>query len=163
MAERWDGKAWHLQSMPEPARVTQLTAVSCPGAHACTAVGYQSTGNGDAQPLAETWNGTTWHILPVPLTHGSPGGILAAVSCTSARACTATGANFSATRPVLAERWSGRTWRVQPAPSPANSGTSTEQVDLNGVSCTSATACTATGAYAPRHPPGLLPRDLGRQ
>jgi hypothetical protein len=71
------------------------------------------------------------------------------VSCTSARACTATGANFSATGPTLAVRWDGTRWRVQHTPSPANSGTSHEEVALNGVSCASATACTATGAYAP--------------
>ena len=90
----------------------------------------------------------TWHIQAVPLPHGSPGGILTAVSCTSPRACTATGANFS-TGPTLAERWNGTRWRVQPTPYPANSGTSHQEVELNAVSCASATACTASGEYAP--------------
>ena len=40
-------------------------------------------------------------------------------------------------------------WRVQPTPNPPNFGTSREQVALNGVSCASATVCTATGQYAP--------------
>jgi hypothetical protein len=99
--------------------------------------------------LAEAWNGTGWHIQVVPLPHGSPGGILAAVSCTSPRACTATGANFSTTGPTLAARWNGTTWRVQPTPYPANSSTSQQEPELNGVSCAAATACTASGAYAP--------------
>jgi hypothetical protein len=54
-----------------------------------------------------------------------------------------------AARPTLAERWNGTRWRVQPTPYPANSSTSHQEVELNGVSCASARACTATGAYAP--------------
>jgi hypothetical protein len=149
VAERWNGTAWRIQPIPRPAKVTPLFGVSCPAARACTAVGYQNNGTGDAQPLAEAWNGTSWHVQAVPLPHGAPGGILVAVSCTLPSACTATGANFSTTGPTLAERWNGTSWRVQPTPSPANFGTSREEVTLNGVSCTSATACTATGAYAP--------------
>ena len=149
VAERWNGKAWRIQPIPRPAKVTQLFGVSCPAARACTAVGYQNSGTGDARPLAEAWNGTTWHVQAVPLPPGAPGGILTAVSCTSPRACTATGTNFSTTGPTLAERWNGTHWRVQPTPNPANSGTSREEVELNGVSCTSATACTASGKYSP--------------
>jgi hypothetical protein len=130
--------------------------VSCGTARACTAVGF-STGTGGTRPVAEAWNGTTWRIQAVPLPHGSPGGILGAVSCTSPRACTATGANFSRTGPTLAERWNGTRWRVQPTPYPANSGTSRREVELNGVSCASATACSASGAYAPGgHPAYFL-------
>lgn len=146
LAERWNGKAWRIQALPRPA-TTQLYGLSCSTAHACTAVGYYFGARG-TRPLAEAWNGTSWHIQAVPLPHGSPGGILAAVSCTSPRACTATGANFSA-RPTLAERWNGMRWRVQPTPYPANAGVSHQQVELNGVSCASAGACTASGAYAP--------------
>jgi hypothetical protein len=147
VAERWNGKAWRLQALPKSAS-TEFFGVSCSAAHACTAVGYH-TGTAGARPLAEAWNGTRWHIRAVPLPPGSPGGILAAVSCTSPRACTATGANFSPTGPTLAERWNGTRWRVQPTPYPANSSTSHQEVELNGVSCASARACTATGAYAP--------------
>jgi hypothetical protein len=149
VAERWNGKAWRLQPIPRPAKVTQLFGVSCPAARACTAVGYQNTGTGDAQPLAEAWNGTKWHVQAVPLPHKAPGGALSAVSCTSPSACTATGTNFSTTGPTLAERWNGTNWRIQPTPNPANFTTSREEVALNGVSCTSATACTASGKYAP--------------
>jgi hypothetical protein len=70
------------------------------------------------------------------------------VSCTSPRACTATGANFSNTGPTLAVRWNGTRWGVQRTPTP-NFSTSHEEPALNAVSCSSATACTATGAYAP--------------
>ena len=159
VAERWNGARWVIQPTPRPAGAasTQFTGVSCATARACTAVGYQDKGSAGTRPLAETWNGTRWHIQVVPLPHGSPGGILAAVSCTSPRACTATGANFSTTGPTLAARWNGTSWRIQHTPSPANSGTSQQQPELNGVSCASATACTASGAYAPDgHPAYFL-------
>jgi hypothetical protein len=149
VAERWNGTTWRIQRIPRPAKVTQLFGVSCPTVRACTTVGYQNTGTGDAQPLAETWNGATWHVQPVPLPHKAPGGALSAVSCTSPSACTATGGNFSTTGPTLAERWNGSVWRVQSTPNPPNFTTSPEEVTLNGVSCTSVRACTATGQYAP--------------
>jgi hypothetical protein len=149
MAERWNGKAWRIQPLPRPAKVTQLFGVSCPAARACTAVGFQNSGTGDAQPLAEAWNGTRWQVQAVPLPRKAPGGALSAVSCTTPSACTATGTNFSTTGPTLAERWNGKHWRVQPTPNPANFTTSMGEVALNGVSCTSATACTASGKYSP--------------
>jgi hypothetical protein len=151
VAARWNGARWAIQPVPRPAGAasTQFLGVSCAAARACTAVGYQDKGSAGTRPFAEAWNGTRWHSQAVPLPRGAPGGILAAVSCTSPHACTAAGASFSATSPTLAERWNGRRWRVQPTPFPANSNTSREEVQLNGVSCASATACNATGAYAP--------------
>ena len=149
VAERWNGSTWRIQPIPRPAKITQLFGVSCPAARACTAVGYQNTGTGDARPLAEAWNGTRWHVQAVPLPRKAPGGALSAVSCTAPSACTATGTNFSTTGPTLAERWNGTSWRVQPTPNPPNFTTSMGQVELNGVSCTSATACTASGKYSP--------------
>ena len=151
MAARWNGSRWAIQSVPRPAGASSddLTGVSCSAARACTAVGYQDDGSAGTRLFAAAWNGTTWHIQTVPLPHASPGGMLAAVSCTSPRACTATGANFTGTAPTLAVRWNGTHWRVQPTPNPPNVSTSREEVTLNAVSCTSATACTATGRYAP--------------
>jgi hypothetical protein len=43
---------------------------------------------------------------------------------------------------TLAERWNGRTWRIVPTFKPAPAG---PNAALNGVACTSATACTAVG------------------
>jgi hypothetical protein len=74
---------------------------------------------------------------------------LSAVSCTSPHACTATGTDFGATHPTLAERWNGTRWRVQATPSPANFQQSASAIALDGVSCTSATACAASGEYSP--------------
>jgi hypothetical protein len=149
LAERWNGSAWRPQTVRHPVKRTWLLGVSCSAARACTAVGYQNSGSGDAQPLTETWNGSTWRVHSVPLPASEPGGALSAVSCTAASACTATGSNFGGTAPTLAVRWNGTRWRVQPTPSPANFRTSFGEVSLDGVSCTSATACTASGEYSP--------------
>jgi hypothetical protein len=50
----------------------------------------------------------------------------------------ATGENLG----TLAERWDGRTWRIVPTFKPAPTG---RDAFLNGVACTSASACTAVG------------------
>jgi hypothetical protein len=149
MVARWNGKAWRLQTAPQPAKRTWLFGVSCSAARACTAVGYQNSGTGDAQPLAEAWNGTKWRVEKVPLPHGANGGALSAVSCTSPGTCTTTGTSFRASGPTLAERWNGKRWRIQRTPNPANYRQSFGAVALDGISCTSATACTASGEYSP--------------
>ncbi len=148
MAERWNGKAWRIQAIPPAAQSTWLFGVSCSAARACTAVGYQYNGT-NTLPLAEAWDGTTWRVQPVPLPPEATAGALRAVSCTSPGACTATGTSFLASGPTLAERWNGKDWRVQATPNPANYRASSGAVTLDGVSCTSATACTASGEYSP--------------
>jgi hypothetical protein len=78
--------------------------------------------------------------------------LLSGVSCTAANACTAVGdydyGSISADYGTLAERWNGTTWAIQATPNPTDS-------QLNGVSCTSATACTAAGDYSGSSPYGL--------
>jgi hypothetical protein len=148
LAARWNGTAWRIQAVAKPASA-EFFGVSCATARACTAVGRQDSGSAGTRPVAEAWNGTTWRMQAVPLPHGSGGAILDAVSCTSPRACTATGASFSSPGMTLAVRWNGTRWRVQHTPNPPNVSTSQQEPELGAVSCTSATACTATGAYAP--------------
>jgi hypothetical protein len=147
-AERWNGKTWRIQAVPRPSKLTWFFGVSCSSPRACTAVGYQNKGSGDALPFAEAWNGAKWRVLKVPLPRGVPGGAFNAVSCTSPSACTATGTAFGSS-PTLAERWNGKSWRIQPTPNPPGYQTSAGEVALDGVSCTSATACTASGEYSP--------------
>jgi hypothetical protein len=85
-------------------------------------------------------------------------GTLSAVSCTAA-ACmavgsygkTSTGATPApeAVKP-LAERWDGTRWRAEspPLPPDAARSMSVPQVVLTGVSCPTARACVAVGAYS---------------
>ncbi len=132
LAERWNGRKWTRQSTPNPAGLSpQLSAVSCPRASYCVAVG--STGDG-VRTLAEQWNRRAWRIQA---SGTGGGGWLNGVSCSSPTACTAVG--FTGFGGALAERWNGIKWKVQRLSSPAdNSG-------LTSVSCPSATDCTAVG------------------
>jgi hypothetical protein len=133
LAEQWAGVA----SMIQPNSQRQyLTGAYCVPAGVCTAVG----------PGAYGWNGTAWSTEPTP-SEGNDGSFLHDVSCTAANACTAVGAysvyeqhcvfTFS-----LAERWNCATWSIQPTPNPTR-----YRGALDGVSCTSADACTAVGFY----------------
>ncbi|HZZ96333.1 MAG TPA: hypothetical protein VFE19_04940 [Jatrophihabitantaceae bacterium] len=138
--------AWAVQKIPVPQVANgQLDGIACSGPSSCMAVGLYLDGSSKDAALAEYWNGTSWKLEPAADPSGSPYIILNAVSCTSAKACTAVG-NYddSAGTPlVFAERWNGTTWTVQSTPEPANSSTPS----LTGVSCTAASACIAVGTY----------------
>jgi hypothetical protein len=141
LAERWNGTAWTIQTPPNPSAGGDLEGVSCSSASACTAVGS----TGFTSTLAEQWNGTAWTIQTTPNPPGMQAGGLDGVSCTSASACTAVGWYQTSSGPefTLAEQWNGTAWTIQTTPKPSGS-TDTE---LNSVSCTSASACTAVGFY----------------
>lgn len=156
LAERWDGARWVIVPAPRPPAVPvpgsgTLAGVSCASAASCTAVGWQFTTAPTSQvPLAEHWDGGIWSAQPVPnpVFHGQ-GSQLAAVSCTSRRACTAVGERGSVPSATLAERWDGRRWAVQPTVNPPG-----DDKPLVGVACTSAASCTAVGYH-------VLSRGLG--
>lgn len=145
IVESWNGRAWHIRTMRRHG--TAFLGVSCSRARACTAVGYEQ-GNA-TRPLAAAWNGKRWRVRVAPLPRGAPAGMFEAVSCTARRRCTATGTDFGTRAPALAERWNGRTWHIQRTPSPPNYRNSVGEVALDGVSCTSARACAASGDYSP--------------
>jgi hypothetical protein len=140
LVERWNGTAWRIQPVPTLSGAA-LSAVSCSSPSACIAVGLSASGN-----LAERWNGTRWAIQPIPTPAGAHGSGLLGISCTSATNCLAAGAyntTSSQDGPVLplTERWNGSRWTILPTPNPAGA----VQTFLGGVSCTSPSACTATG------------------
>ena len=148
LAEALTGTALSVQPTPNPAAVsdTDLASVSCPAAAACAAVGSYFGSSGET-PLAEEWNGTHWSIKPAPLPSGAFAGVLNGVSCTSPRACMAVGwyKNSAGGQDTLAEAWNGTAWSFRAAPSP-----SAKRNALNGVSCTSASVCTAVGSSGGR-------------
>jgi hypothetical protein len=149
LAERWDGTSWTIQPTPS-AGSSSLSGVSCTSAVACTAVGASGMVDGDCVFLAERWDGSTWTHQTIATPSGFEDGCLNGVSCTSATSCTAVGyylndhGGASFDYETLAERWDGSTWTVQTTanPNPSNPGGAT----LWGVSCTSATSCTAVGS-----------------
>ncbi len=138
---------------PPPAGLPSghLKAVGCSSAGTCMAVGYYNgvdVSSGPSQfPMAETWNGSSWTLAPVPAPPGDDGTTdlgsqLLAVSCSGASACVAVGDSApinggTGTSTPFTEIWDGHTWTLGPALSLTG--------ELDGVSCTSATACTAVG------------------
>jgi hypothetical protein len=121
-----------------------LNGISCVSATDCTTVGY-STWRGSLKTLVESWNGTAWSIVPSP--NRAFRDILLGVSCTSASACTTVGYTYGRDTSyyrTLAESWNGTTWSIVPSPNPSPvKGTDR----LIGVSCVSASDCTAVGDY----------------
>jgi hypothetical protein len=138
-AERWNGSAWSLIPLPHIASpIADLSSVSCTSPSACIAVGEVSTVpfHGSFQTLAERWDGTSWSVQRTPNARGKAN-MLAGVSCTSSRACTAVG-DTDYQQPLL-ERWDGRTWTRERTPRAGVTG-------LAVVSCTPGMICTAVGS-----------------
>lgn len=148
-AEWWNGTAWTAQAMSGPARGNP-NAVSCTSPAACTAVG-----NGTEPLVAWRWHGTTWTTQTVPSTVPTD---LIGVSCPSVTSCTAVGdesyrlPDGSFTFIGVAARWNGTSWVTQATPPIPKSAGSAE---LFGVSCTSASYCTAVGWHNNKHPLAL--------
>jgi hypothetical protein len=161
LAMDWNG-TWRMQALPVPANAqgSELSAVSCTAAAACTAVGSYGTLSGNTDNLAERWNGTNWAVQTVPNPAGSTFNELLSVSCVGAKACTVGGAYASAANtaargalrpdkansgPVvsLAETWNGSVWQVRATPNPAD----IYGDGFSGLSCATASACEAVGSY----------------
>lgn len=153
IAESWNGTHWRLQTTPqfgtgplpnEAGIAPALFAVSCVAANACTAVG-QLVRTHQAQQivsaLVERWNGGRWVVQHTP--NPSKFSYMTGVSCPLPSSCIAVGSSLaSSTARPLAERWSGAGWTL------ATKGLSATHGDNNGfsgVSCLSATRCTAVG------------------
>lgn len=150
LAERWNGRRWRVQATrPLRALVNDLVGVSCRSATRCTAVG-ESGNDGPQGPrstLAERWNGKQWSVQTTHDPAGAQLSQLGGVACVSETVCVAVGNTVSQSNgPAgeqmnLAERWDSGSWRIQPTPTPGGPTSSA----LNGVSCSSAGACTAVG------------------
>jgi hypothetical protein len=141
LAERWNGTEWTMQTIASPEREEMLDGVSCPSASVCVAVGKE----GDV-PLAERWNGSEWSAQTIPAPSGAERDELKSVSCSATTSCTAVGTYFAAGAKAyvtFAEHWNGTEWSVQTTPDPVEAAASI----LEGVSCSSSTACTAVGYY----------------
>jgi hypothetical protein len=87
----------------------------------------------------------TWNQQTTPTPSGASTWQLSEVSCQSSGTCMAVGSYTTATSTtLLIEQRQGSTWTVLSAPAPAGATYST----LLGVSCPTATACTAVGYYS---------------
>jgi DNA-binding beta-propeller fold protein YncE len=97
------------------------------------------------QPAQGTY--PEWHLSSTPVPSGAIDSYFYGASCPSATACTAVGessTNGNTTDSPLAESFDGNEWSLQSAATP----TGAKRTSLyGGVSCASATACTAVGYY----------------
>jgi hypothetical protein len=125
---------WHVtESLLPP---TSPTAISCPTATTCIAVGWNS---GYASYPSEIWltsnGGTTWSSQVAPLGTGDLNGI----ACASASNCVAVGYDYlNGAGTIITSSDGGRNWSVESSPIQATS--------LNGVACPSVSVCFATGS-----------------
>lgn len=139
LAEVWNGTSWAALKArnPDGATDSDLTGISCQASGECVAVGDTDSGT-----LAELWSGTKWSIMDTP-NPPKYGPTLSGVSCTSTTFCMAVGnydSEETGTYQTLAEMWNGTKWSIQTTSDP-----SSYDNYLAGVSCVSATDCSATG------------------
>ena len=179
LAERWNGTHWSLEQTPKLQGTGGLSGVTCVSNTACFAVGSVTTPSqyrgGTTSTLAERWVNGQWSIQGTPNPH-LPGPDpnpqvtvkLAAISCSSLRACTAVGSsdslapgddNIDDHSELLVERWNGTRWVGQTAPQPPfNPATQAynDRPAFSGVSCGSPTMCIAVGPVSNVPDPQLL-------
>lgn len=133
--------------------VTMPTDVSCASVGNCAAVGYFVDSAGDTQAFVMNRTSGTWaRAQPVQFDAGAqsspPVATLMAVSCFAGGRCVAVGYFSPAAGgfdPFVVESVGGVWGRGQPIDITPGVLTATHNAQLESLSCTSPTACTATG------------------
>jgi hypothetical protein len=147
LIEQWDGNSWSIVTSPNNSTTQNnvLNGLKCVSASDCWATGSYVSGSGYTQTLIEHWNGAAWFIFNSPNTSSTQNNQLNAVACTSASNCWAAGSYVggSGSTQTLIEHWNGSSWSIVTSPNTS----STQNNDLSGVSCGSASDCSAVGDY----------------
>jgi DNA-binding beta-propeller fold protein YncE len=147
LAEHWNGTGWSINSPSSLA--SSLSDVSCASSSSCVATTSKLT--------MVRWNGSTWSQETAATPEGAIKNTtaLSVVSCTSSSACIATGYYWDmlTVKRQVAEGWNGSKWSVQSTSAPLSVEEAENEEEgraalSGGVSCTSATACTAVGSYS---------------
>jgi hypothetical protein len=138
--------AWAFHHFGQNAATKQypdnyLTAVACPSAAQCWAVGQTASAPGGntlseaRNPLLKHETSGTWHTVAV----ATPGRrtALEGIACPGVADCWAVGGNPAGGQAVI-EHWTGGAWQFAPSPTVQGS-------QLDAVSCASVSACWATG------------------
>jgi hypothetical protein len=92
--EIWNGRAWTVHVMPDPAGSTETLAQSvwCVAANFCAVDGYyHSSAVFGGLPFAEVWNGSAWTVRSLQPVPGMSDAMLSGVSCGARGACTGVG------------------------------------------------------------------------
>jgi hypothetical protein len=124
-----------------------LTAIACPSATQCWAVGQTASAPGgntlseSRGPLLKLETAGHWRTVAALGPDARPGA-LEAIACPGASECWAVGGTSARGSPLI-EHWTGGAW--EPAPAPALPGG-----QLDAVSCASASACWAIGGTQSR-------------
>jgi hypothetical protein len=159
LTERFDGRRWRVLAGAAVVDTggfgsSALTAVSCPGARTCIAVGSFAWANGGdgyyTGSIEERWDGVRWHSEVESDAGGGHDLVLNSASCAGPAACTIVGTDTGnggcytlACGPVatFASGWNGRVWSVQATP---GAGTPSS-VMLTSGSCAGPAACVVVG------------------
>lgn len=131
-------RTWTVDTTISPA--VGVAAVACSSGVLCTAVGDAKTG---PDLVSQRWDGATWiaQRMPSPPPHALAAYSLDALSCPAANDCTAVGGDNTYAL-IFAWRWNGSRWTYQRLPRPNGNN---ENLELSGLSCTSASFCMAVG------------------
>jgi hypothetical protein len=141
-AAHWNGGAWVTRhspvQSPDSGEDDELDAVSCPGRHACLAVGDSNEYSVGAFGLWGRWSGGWWSTTVASGVLGKQGPVVG-VSCVSASACTAVSQVNEAdgNAPAAIDRWNGTRWTIE--------ATISSNEALAGVSCAARAGCVAVG------------------
>lgn len=153
LLETESGGVWSAQGLaglPAQATQPQLSDVACASAGNCVAVGQYDDANGYPQGLIVTESDGHWSASEAPLGPGAdsdPLEYLASVSCPAVGDCVAVGTYRDASGlQGLIETESNGVWSASEAALPSPSSSSPD-LALNDVSCSSAQNCVAVGDY----------------
>jgi hypothetical protein len=129
----------------ETKRAFMQGGVSCVSSTMCEAIGDVESTSNQLSPLAESWNGTKWALQEFPVPTGAQLTAPKSVSCVSSTMCIAAGmfSDSSSKSHPFAESWNGTTWSAQELSAPKEA----RAAGLEGISCTSSTACMAVGEF----------------
>jgi len=160
MAETESGGSWRRAvEIRPPANASSspaalLSAVSCPRAGDCVAVGGYTTKSGNEVAMTAVETGGSWdRAAPVEMPTNAPAepeAELYSVSCSSDRDCVAVGSYLDTAGrglPLLVTRSGGHWLRAKGLTGlPTGAARSNQLATLNGVAC-AGSSCTAVGSY----------------
>jgi len=136
----------------------QLSAVACPSAGWCTALGLYTQASGAEQAFVDTDLAGTWSAATAPVPAPATGSQFVALACPAIGSCVATGTYLEAGSSLgFADALSGGTWAATalPLPSGTSSMASVANNDLS-VSCAVAGSCVVAGTTFDGNYEGLL-------
>ncbi len=137
LIETYQHSKWSAVRSPTILGGGSLGSVSCASTRFRVAVGSRGSST-----LVEVFDGKSWSVVPSPNGPTTFGSLLSGVSCTSAVSCHAVGSYYAsktAGQRPLTESYTGGGWTLASLPTAPDGG------QLNGISCTRSTSCTAVG------------------